>query len=118
MLELLAISPIGLLVLAPLLGRVWQDRRREAALTVRAQVHQAVRKALGGESYVSIAVDAPTPWRAGRVRLSAPTGWECLIDQVTTDVLASMPRTYELVLRPGRRPAIARPRPRSLPAAA
>ena len=39
---------IGSLVVVPLGWRVWQDRRVERALTIRAHVHAAVVRALGG----------------------------------------------------------------------
>jgi hypothetical protein len=116
--QLIAVGLVSMLVLEPLLARAGHDRRQAAALLVRADVHRAVTRALGGESYVSIDVEAPMPWHVGRVILSAPAGWECLIEHVAADALASMPRAYELVLRSGGRPAAAPNRPRARPAAA
>ena len=56
---------VGALVVAPLGWRVWQDRRTERALAVRAVVHAALVRALGGESLVAVTVlTAATPARA------------------------------------------------------
>jgi len=101
MLEVL-IAPIAVTLLAfgPVVWRVWRDRREQAALIVRANVHRAILDALGGESYLSVAVDAPGPWRPGRVILSAPAGWDCLIDEAASAALGWLPDNYELVVKP------------------
>ena len=96
------IAPIAVAVLAfgPVVWRVWRDRREQAALIVRADVHRATLDALGGESYLSVAVEAPGAWRPGRVVLSAPAGWDCLIDEAASAALARLPDNYELVVKP------------------
>jgi hypothetical protein len=104
-----ALMLVSLLVIGPLAWRGWKDSREAQALAVRAVVHAAVVHALGGESLVAVRVLAPTPWREGRVILSAPTGCEVLIWTVWLAVVARLPRTYDLVVQSGPRHV---PRPR------
>ena len=91
---------IGLLVVAPLLWRVLHDRRAERALAVRAVVHAAVVRALGGESLVSIDVRPPGLARPGRIELSAPADWQFLLPPAWNAALARVPTGWELVVRP------------------
>ena len=99
------------LAFAPLAWRAWNDRRRARALLVRADVHRAVIRALDGESYVSVNVEPPALWHAGRVILSAPSGWECLLEAAAGEALARTPPTWELVVKPAlpAQPTAARP---------
>ena len=101
---------IGVLALGPLVWRVWHDRRQEKALEVRAGVDAAVRRALGGDSLVSVHVQPPHPLRNGRVILSVPGGWEWLIREAWARVMPHVPHNYELVVRAGERSVEARPR--------
>jgi hypothetical protein len=94
---------VGLLALGPVLWRVWRDRREERALAVRAEVEAAVRRALDGESLVSVQVEAPKALRGGRVILSVPGGWDWLIRDAWSRVIDHIPPDYELVVRPGER---------------
>ena len=98
---------LSALVVAPLAWREWRDRRAARGLVVRADVQAVVNRRLHGESFVSVQVAPATRWRAGRVALSAPAGWEWLVDQVWMPVLKGMPENYELVVKPGRRPVSA-----------
>jgi len=91
---------IGSLVVVPLGWRVWQDRRVERALTIRAHVHAAVVRALGGESLVAVNVEAPLPWRPGRVVLTAPADWGFLLEPAWAAVVRRVPAGYELVVKP------------------
>ncbi|HEU5193606.1 MAG TPA: hypothetical protein VFW70_02610 [Methylomirabilota bacterium] len=91
---------VGALVLAPLAWRVWQDRRDERALAVRAAIHAAVVRALGGESFVAVNVRPGTLWRPGRVELSAPTDWRFLLEPAWSAVLPRVPDDWELVVTP------------------
>ena len=91
---------VGALVLAPLAWRVWQDRRDERALAVRAAIHAAVVRALGGESFVAVNVRPGTLWRPGRVELSAPIDWRFLLEPAWSAVLPRVPRDWELVVTP------------------
>lgn len=102
---------IGMLALGPIVWRVWYDRREERALKVRADVASAVRRALDGESLVSVHVEPPRPLRSGRVILSVPGGWEWLIRDAWMRVATHMPHDYELVIRAGERPTMPAPRP-------
>jgi len=86
------------LVAGPLVWRTVQDRRAERAQWLEAQIRSAVREALGGESLLSVHVEAPTPLHAGRVTLSTPRGWEELVEPAWKSALASTPEDYELVL--------------------
>jgi hypothetical protein len=92
---------VSLLVIAPLLAREWKDRRDAQALRVRADVQSTVNRKLGGDSFVSVRV-TPASWRRpGRVELSAPSGWEWLVDEVWRPALRRVPANYELVVKPG-----------------
>lgn len=91
---------IGSLMVVPLGWRVWQDRRVERALTVRASVHAAVVRALGGESLVAVNVEAPVLWRPGRVVLTAPADWGFLLEPAWAAVVRRVPAGYELVVKP------------------
>src|SRR5712692_5520031 len=91
---------VAALAFAPLAWRAWNDRQRARALLVRADVHRAVFRALGGESYVSVNVEPPTLWHPGRVILSTPSGWECLLEATAGKALAHTAATWELVVKP------------------
>ncbi|HEY2996783.1 MAG TPA: hypothetical protein VGM22_28535 [Methylomirabilota bacterium] len=91
---------VGALVVAPLGWRVWQDRRTERALAVRAVVHAALVRALGGESLVAVTVRPPAPGRPGRVELTAPSDWRFLLESAWSAVMPHVPDDYELVVRP------------------
>ena len=97
---IIGVAFVGGLVLAPLAWRVWQDRRAERALTVRAYVHAALVRALGGESLVAVNVRPPAPWRPGRVELTAPSDWRFLLEPAWSAVISRVPADYELVVRP------------------
>ena len=105
---------IGLVALGPIVWRVWRDRRDMRALEVRADVAAAVRRALGGESLVSIHVEAPRALRSGRVILSVPGGWEWLIREAWSRVVANVPHDYELVVRSSASAVAPAPRTRDL----
>jgi hypothetical protein len=91
---------IGSVVLGPLAWRLYQDRRVERALTVRATVHAALIRALGGESVVAVSVEPPAPWHAGRVVLTAPSDWAFLLARAWPAVAGRVPAGYELVVKP------------------
>ena len=91
---------VGALVVAPLAWRVWQDRRDERALAVRAAVHAAVVRALGGESFVAVNVQPGSPWRAGRIELSTPSDWRFLLEPAWSAVMRQVPGDWELIVKP------------------
>jgi len=90
---------VGALVLAPLAWRVWQDRRTERALAVRAQIHATVVRALGGESFVAVNVK-PALWGPGRIELSAPSDWRFLLEPAWSAVMEQAPAEWELIVKP------------------
>jgi len=85
-------------IAGPTFARVIADRRAERAAAVAADVRAAVRRRLGGESLVSVAVRADGVWAPGRVMLSAPSGCSALIEAVWPAVVACLPARYELVV--------------------
>ena len=92
-------------VMAPVLAMVlWSnvcDRRLQEASGVRADVHAAANRVLGGDSLLAFHVEPARSWRAGRVRLSVPGGYESLVGRVSSAVIETMPRGYELVVDQG-----------------
>jgi hypothetical protein len=84
----------------PLLWRVRQDRRDARAQAVQADASSALFRALGGESFVALHVQAPTLWRPGRVVLNAPSDWQCLLAPAWSGVVEQVPADYELVVKP------------------
>jgi hypothetical protein len=91
---------VGALVVAPLAWRVWQDRRTERALTVRAAAHAALVRALGGESFVAITVRPAMLWRPGRIELTAPSDWRFLLEPAWSAVMGQLPGNWELIVKP------------------
>jgi hypothetical protein len=98
--ELIGIAVVGGMIVGPLVWRVHRDHVNERAQAVRAQAHAALFRALGGESLVSVQVEAPWLWRAGRVVLSAPSDWASLLEPAWANVVEHVPAGYELVLKP------------------
>ena len=115
----IALTMIALVLLSPLAWRVWKDRQEERALTVRADIQGIVDHCLHGQSLVSVWVTAGSLRRPGRIELSVPSGWEPLLAEVWSPVLARVPEGYELVTMPprGLRPE-SRPEPETLRRAA
>jgi hypothetical protein len=93
------------IVAAPILGVLtWRnllDHRAETADALRAELHAGAVRALGGESLLNITVDGPMPWSHGQVTLTAPTGYESLIQDVAPTVFARMPANYDLLISCG-----------------
>lgn len=96
---MIAIVLCGAVIAGPLAWRIWMDRRQSRAMLLRADITATVNRRLGGESMVSVRVIPAAPWRKGRVMLSAPHGYESLIDDVSAPVLRKVPEDYELVLK-------------------
>jgi hypothetical protein len=94
---------LGGTLLGPLLLRIVMERREDRALRVRAVVHAAAVDALGGESLLAVHVRPPSLWRPGRVSLSTPADWECLIERAWPRVVALVPADYELVVKEAHR---------------
>ena len=92
---------VGLFV-GPLIARIVFDRRLERANRVAADLRAVVRRRLCGESFVTVDVRAPGLWTPGRILLSAPRGYQELIEKVWPTVARSIPAGYELVVRSAR----------------
>jgi len=88
------------LFLGPFVWRLVIDRRTERASKIAAEIRATVRHELRGESMVSVQVRPKRHWRRGRVLLSAPSGYEELIEKVWPAVAKRVPAGYELVVRP------------------
>jgi len=101
--SVVALVLLSLLVAGPLGWREWRDRGEAKALAVRADIHAALTRTLGGESLVAVRVLPPTPWRAGQVILSTPSGCEALIRTGWQAVMAKLPHDYDLVVRSAER---------------
>lgn len=91
-----------LLFLAGLTGLLeclnWRDRRRARALQLAAEINAEVSRQLKGESLVVIEVLPASPWRSGRVVLTAPRN-EFLREVLSTPILSSIPANYELLVK-------------------
>ena len=98
--EFVALIGITSLAVGPLAWRTFQDRREEAALRVRAEVQAIANRVLGGESFLTVSVTPAGLRHPGQVRLSAPAGWECLIEAVWPRIVRRIPEGYELVVEP------------------
>lgn len=108
---------IGVLIVGPLTWRARVDRNHVRAEAIRAEMLAAVNRRLGGQSLLAVDVVPRTLWRAGRVVLSTPGGYEGLTQAVMPLVLKRMPAGYELVVHAGQARATA-PQGRQLPRAA
>ena len=87
------------LVVVPLWLRSVADRREARALAVRADVHRAAVRALGGESFLAVRVQAPGLFRRGQVVLNAPADWGWLIETAWPAIIRHVPRRWDLVVR-------------------
>ena len=96
-----AVLIVGLVV-GPLLWRVWDDRRVENALRVRADLHMVLFRALQGDSFVTIDALPPTLWRPGRVVLNAPGDWQPVLESAWRAISDHVPAGWEVVIRPTR----------------
>jgi hypothetical protein len=67
---------LAILVVGPLALRAWHERMRERGLAIRADIDAVMRHELHGDSLLGVQVVAETPWRAGRVEVSVPEGWD------------------------------------------
>jgi hypothetical protein len=116
---LVGLITILALVVLPLAGRVWSDRRHARALVLEADIRAAVHRTLGGESMLSVRVTPGLPWRAGQVALTAPGGWGWLIEAAWDAVMGRVPSGWEVVVRAAHAPLpAAAPARTALPRAA
>jgi hypothetical protein len=114
---IVATAFLAALVVVPLAWRVWRDRAEERALALQADLRAAIFRALHGESLLAVRVLPPMPWRPGRVFLSAPAGWQWLVEAAWGELATRVPEGYEVVITPAPR-ALPSPAPRALRRAA
>jgi hypothetical protein len=121
MTTIVAIVLASALFFGPLLWRMRADERRARADAIAADVRAAINHRFRGETYLTVQVTPSSFWRAGWATLSAPAGFEWLLEESWRDVKSAIPADYDLVLRGGRALAVASPRAaevRQLPRAA
>ena len=100
MVEVLAVPALLVaLVFGLLAWRLARDRALDRALTVRAEVQNAVDRALEGESLLAVQVEPASAFHPGRVVLTTPSGYEWLVHEAWTPVISHVPKNYEVVLR-------------------
>ena len=56
-----------------------------------------MNRRLGGDSFVTVLTSPRSRWRAGRIVLSAPAGYEYLVESVWREVVSHAPAGYEVV---------------------
>lgn len=96
---IIAVMLTSALVFGPLGWRVWADRKRARADSIAAGIRWAVNHRLKGESLLSVQVTPEASWRPGRVALSAPSGYEWLVERVWGVVVERVPAGYDLVVK-------------------
>ncbi len=94
-----AVMLTSALIFGPLGWRVWADRKRARADSIVAGIRWAVNHRLNGESLLSVQVTPDALWRPGRVVLSAPSGYEWLVERVWPVVMERVPAGYDLVVK-------------------
>jgi hypothetical protein len=107
--------------LVPLLWQLRSDARLARADVIAADIRAALSHRFHGETYLSVHVTPRSFRHAGRVVISAPAGYEWLIQEAWQDTMSRTPAGYELVLQAGDGTATNAPREteaRRLPRAA
>jgi hypothetical protein len=107
MMTIVAMALASALFLGPLLWRMWADERGARADAIAADVRSAVNHRFRGETYLTVQVVPSSFWHGGRVTLSAPAGFDWLLEESWRDVKNAIPAGYDLVLKGGRAPAVA-----------
>ena len=90
---------LAVLVVGPLAARVWHERLRERGLAIRADIDAVMRHELHGDSLLGVQVVPEVPWRAGRVEVTVPRGWDPVLADVSEPILEHLPAGYELVVQ-------------------
>jgi len=99
MTAIFAMVLVSALFAGPLVWSWRRDRTESRADAISADIRAAINRRLGGESMVSVLVVPASHWRAGRIVLSAPSGYEYLVEGVWRDVIHRAPAGYEVVTR-------------------
>ena len=92
---------IGAVFFGPLGWRIWLDVRQARADRIAADVRAGVNRQLRGESLLSVLVSPKLFWRAGRIVVSVPSGYEYLVESAWPALTRHTPAGYELVVRAG-----------------
>ena len=95
---IIAMLLVSALFAGPLGWRIRRDRDEARSDVIRAEIRAAINQRLGGESVLSVLVHPRSFWRAGRIVLSAPAGYEWLVETVWRDVIEHAPAGYEVVM--------------------
>jgi hypothetical protein len=90
---------LAVLVVGPLALRAWHERLRDRGLAIRADIDAVLRHELHGDSLLGVQVVPEALWRAGRVEVSVPEGWDPVLVGVSEPILAHLPAGYELVVQ-------------------
>ncbi len=101
MMAIVAMLLTGALFLGPLGWRIWLDRQRARADTIKAEIRAAVNRRLKGESLLSVQVTPRSFRRRGQIILCVPSSYEWLVETAWRDVVRRLPRGYDLVMRAG-----------------
>ncbi len=94
-----AVMLTSALIFGPLGWRLWADRKRARADSIAADIRWAVNHRLKGESLLSVQVTPEGLRRPGRVVLSAPSGYEWLVERAWPVVVERVPAGYDLVVK-------------------
>lgn len=90
---------LAVLVVGPLALRAWHERMSDRGLAIRAAIDAVLRQELHGDSLLGVQVVPEAPWRAGRVEVSVPEGWDPVLAGVSEPILTHLPAGYELVVQ-------------------
>jgi hypothetical protein len=97
---------LAVLVVGPLALRAWHERMSDRGLAIRAAIDAVLRQELHGDSLLGLQVVPEAPWRAGRVEVTVPQGWDPVLAGVSEPILAHLPAGYELVVQHPRAPLL------------
>ena len=97
--RLIFVALMAAMVLAPFVWILWCDRVARRGLVLHADMDAALRRALRGESLITVEVVTGTAWRRGQVILGVPSGWDCLIKAAWEPIINTLPADYDLVIR-------------------
>ena len=101
--RLVFVALVAAMALVPLVWILWRDRVARRGLVLHADMDAALRRAMRGESLITVEVVTCTAWRRGQVVLGLPSGWDCLVKAAWDPIIDALPADYDLVIRGGHR---------------